>query len=733
LEVPRPTGIPLGPDGGSRGQTGKGMMISIWVDPSDHQNILAGGHHGGLWKTTNGGDAWFPLHDLDSRLHGVNSIAVDPLDHDVIYISGTNTLSFVSSYSAGVFKSSDAGDTWELLNNFEGVNYPSGNLNEESRKLFYHPRNPDTLFFLNARALFMSTDGGDHWEQLFHKNYVWYDGSGSGSFFNHSGMFDIAISTSFESVVYLAGSEVFQIHLKPASASDSINISEEVFQAGMSPNDILIRPPFRCGISVDDHFPGMVWFCYVADYYLNGTDSVSLFRIVKYSEVDSTFSFIYQGPNGQAPNLSASKLIFTVSPGNDSVFYIGGTYITELQIQPGLDTLFRIGGAAYPDSTFIHDDMRAMQMFSDANGHDTMYMANDGGVAWGTPYPEEQRPANNYWQWHQTCGGSANGLEVTEFYGFGLSDSEPDLLAGGCQDLSDMLFSDGCWANFSGGDGGEVVFDPADPNIFYFFEFQYGYYYRTNDGGIHDESFYGPVFPVNYVMAPMILDAFDQSTLYGASLGNLMKFTGVNHFPDAPGVDTLFNFTDSISDIEVVDRGNNNRRFYVSTVKAYHSYSDPPPVVDSLVGCIFRSDYNNASSFSDISKGLEGCIDGFVCDMEIDPNDYDRLWVACALFSEQPDSLEKVFYSEDGGIHWQKYSDGLPEGMPVYKIKYVPSINTLFAATDVGIFKRIIGSDHWVSFNHDLPRKIITDLEVNIPYNKIIRPGDVGIFFGLPI
>ena len=74
-----PYGIPKGHDNAPSGSTGKGMMLSLWVSGGDHSLIYAGSHHGGLWKTTDGGENWFPLHDNDARIFGVNSIAVDPL------------------------------------------------------------------------------------------------------------------------------------------------------------------------------------------------------------------------------------------------------------------------------------------------------------------------------------------------------------------------------------------------------------------------------------------------------------------------------------------------------------------------------------------------------------------------------------------------------------------------------------------------------------------------------
>ena len=710
-----PLGIPLGPNHINRGQTGKGMMISIWVDPQDANHILAGGHHGGLWKTQDKGQNWFPLMDNEPRLHGINSIAVDPRNKNIIYVTGTNTMSEVSSYSAGLFKSSDGGNSWNAIN-ISGPAYPTANSNNECRKIIIHPNHPDTLLFISGRSLVISPDNGTNWETVFHKQYYWWADTGDG-FFNHNGLFDGAVSTLFDSVIYIAGSEVFQVHLSPNGPADTVNISSAVFKAGLTSTDSLLSHAGRTGISVDGHFPGIVWFCYSAYYSMNGVDS-TYFRITRFSEIDSSYTLMYEGFNNTAstPNITSSKLVFNVSPSDDSIFYVGGTYIKEIQIFPQGDSLFSISSGAYPDSSFIHVDMRAMKVRSDGSGHDTLYVANDGGISWATQF-ETGQGSQNEWYWRQACESKINGLDVTEFYAFGASPEAPYLLAGGCQDLSNMLLNGNEWINFGSGDGSDVIFEPENPNIMYFFEWQAGFYYRTNDQGIHCSTFYTPNVPTNYVMTPMVLDPINPGVLYGGSLADLMLFSEVNVFPGEPDIQTLYTFSDNISDIEVLDKGYNQKQFYITTIKSY-SYDTVSP--SNFTGCIYKGNNSNGTSFTDISHGLIACKDGFVCDIETDPQDYQKLWVACAWFSQDPIALDKVYYSDDSGSSWESYSNGLPPGLPVYKIKLVPEIHTLFAATDVGVFTRMIGDTSWIPFNNGLPRKIITDLEVNIPYNKII-------------
>ncbi len=57
---------------------------TIAIDPSDHNTIYLGYSGGGLWKTTNGGQTWNPIFD-DHNFLSIGHIAIDPLNSNNIY------------------------------------------------------------------------------------------------------------------------------------------------------------------------------------------------------------------------------------------------------------------------------------------------------------------------------------------------------------------------------------------------------------------------------------------------------------------------------------------------------------------------------------------------------------------------------------------------------------------------------------------------------------------------
>ena len=108
--------------------------------------FVGGGPSSGLWRSTDGGDAWKRLAILpDSVSIGRIGIAIAPSDPNVVY-------ALVEAREGGVFRSSDAGLTWTKRSTMqERPSYFS--------QIRIDPTNPDRLWWL-ATSLYRSVDGG---------------------------------------------------------------------------------------------------------------------------------------------------------------------------------------------------------------------------------------------------------------------------------------------------------------------------------------------------------------------------------------------------------------------------------------------------------------------------------------------------------------------------------------------------------------------------------------------
>jgi photosystem II stability/assembly factor-like uncharacterized protein len=120
-----------------------GVNILV-VDPMAPETVYAGTTNG-LFKTTNGGDAWERIgRSLPDQF--ISTMLIHPTDHNVLYVGGR----------AGVFKSHDAGASWRAMNTgLETLNI---------RTIVLSPRDPNLLFVgTNGSGLYRSTDGGKTW------------------------------------------------------------------------------------------------------------------------------------------------------------------------------------------------------------------------------------------------------------------------------------------------------------------------------------------------------------------------------------------------------------------------------------------------------------------------------------------------------------------------------------------------------------------------------------------
>jgi len=125
---------------------------------------------GGVWKTEDAGKSWKNISD--GYFGGsIGAVEVAPSDPNIIYVGGgEKTVRGNVSYGYGIWKSVDAGETWEYKALKEGQNIP---------RIRVHPKNPDIVYAAvlghvfgpnKERGVYRSKDGGDNWEQVLFVN-----------------------------------------------------------------------------------------------------------------------------------------------------------------------------------------------------------------------------------------------------------------------------------------------------------------------------------------------------------------------------------------------------------------------------------------------------------------------------------------------------------------------------------------------------------------------------------
>ncbi len=146
----------------------------VWhLEPSltDPDTVYAGVEDAALFVSRDGGGSWSELSGL--REHGsgphwqpgaggmcLHTILLDPSRPDRIHVAIS---------AAGVFRTDDAGKTWQPTNkglHSEGIPDGDAEVGHCVHHLAMHPSRPDTLFMQKHWDVMRTDDGGDNWTEV---------------------------------------------------------------------------------------------------------------------------------------------------------------------------------------------------------------------------------------------------------------------------------------------------------------------------------------------------------------------------------------------------------------------------------------------------------------------------------------------------------------------------------------------------------------------------------------
>lgn len=145
-----------------------GRITSIDVVRSQPEVIYAGSASGGLWKSESGGTSWKSIFDGNLAL-SIGAVAVSQKNPDVVWAGtgeGNPRNSLTGGY--GVYRSLDAGETWQLMGLEKTRNI---------HRIIIHPDDPNTVYIgaigspwgdHEERGVFKSTDAGETWKKILY-------------------------------------------------------------------------------------------------------------------------------------------------------------------------------------------------------------------------------------------------------------------------------------------------------------------------------------------------------------------------------------------------------------------------------------------------------------------------------------------------------------------------------------------------------------------------------------
>ena len=149
--------------------TMSGRISAIQGVNSEPRILYVGTAGGGVWKSTNAGASFNPI--FDKYCQSIGAIAIDQKNPKVVYVAtGESNMRNSVSVGDGMYKSSDAGDNWTKI----GLDST-----EHIARIAIDPNNSNIIFVAvpgplwsdsKHRGLYKSTDAGKTWEKVLYIN-----------------------------------------------------------------------------------------------------------------------------------------------------------------------------------------------------------------------------------------------------------------------------------------------------------------------------------------------------------------------------------------------------------------------------------------------------------------------------------------------------------------------------------------------------------------------------------
>ena len=181
---------------------------------------------GGSWRSKDNGETWSKNLDKGLFLGFGQSIAVDPVDHDVVLIILDEKYNYLAPKYQGVYRSDDGGESWELVLQAETKSVSIDRHNIEFDRTVMNGDEPVKTWYaaLTGNGLYRSDDGGKIWSN-----------NPLSSLKNHNTIYQVKTHPTDSRKVFVAsdlglflstkkGSDLSQVESLPANVS-SIEIN----------------------------------------------------------------------------------------------------------------------------------------------------------------------------------------------------------------------------------------------------------------------------------------------------------------------------------------------------------------------------------------------------------------------------------------------------------------------------------------------------------------------------
>jgi photosystem II stability/assembly factor-like uncharacterized protein len=472
----RPSWIPLGP------RNVGGRVRTLAIHPTNPRILYAGPASGGVFKTVDGGETWFPLwHDEPSLAMGAIGIC---RDHPEVVYTATGEIRTGGGESIpgnGVYRSLNDGEDWTQVgtpaNLHDSITFDA---------IAVHPTNRDICWAVGPKGIFRTRNGGLNWD-VYQAN-AYYS--------------DVVLSRT------AAGADIAYFVRAQAVGGNAVIVRiDNPHAAGLADADFnnannrttLTHPvagtpaPGRGKLAIASSNPDVVYVHY-ADVN-SGHWALWRSRNARAAPANTlAWQRLADHANWAAERQGSYNLCIAVSPANENHLATGmvDLYVAtnaNVANPANVNWIRAMAWDLYHLDRGHHADNHQLAFGHPpgAGAPPSLWVANDGGISvstdWstGASYPNGTivlpLPANTV-----TWRKRSHGILASQMYDLTQHPRIPTLYGCGFQD-NGVYFTTGgnTWQLVLGADGGFLAFDPNDPYRFL----------ATWQGGIAEVRFAG--------------------------------------------------------------------------------------------------------------------------------------------------------------------------------------------------------------------------------------------------
>lgn len=694
-----------------------GRVVDVEAVESDFRHVIVASASGGVWKSVNAGTTWEPIFDRYGSA-SIGDIAIFQKNPQILWV-GTGEANNRNSvaWGDGIYKSVDGGKTFEnmgLRNTYQIA------------RIVTHPSDPNIVYvaaignlwgYTGDRGLFKTTDGGKTWTKL----------TGGLPQDNRTGATDLVMDPTNPNVLYVA----FYERLRRPWRFDSGGPNGGIFKttdAGKTwtrlSNGLPSGPTGRIGLDIYRKNP-QILVAIIEHGFQPDEESPDFADMTKlgtgiYRTEDGGRTWKYLNRYNNRPFYYSQ---IRINPQDDNRVYV---LTTNIMLSSDGGKTFQRGGASFEGGLDFH------AMWIDPNNGDRYYLGKDKGLT--LTYD------------HGASFVLFDNMPIAQFYAIGVDWREPYYVYGGTQDNGTWggphfsrdvrgTLADSWW-KLHWGDGMFIQVDPSDWRKIYT-EAENGSV-RRYDAAARRAEMARPTARniVNYReagvdaqqfrfnwRAPLVMSRHNAETLY---LGGNYLFKTVD------GMRTWRIISPDLSTNDPVKTDRNTGGLTRDTTGAEThctivAFSESP--LDPAILWAGTDDGNvqvtrdGGASWTNVRKNIPGVPEGiWVSHVEAS---HAAPGTAYVTFDghRSADFRTWIFKTTDFGATWTSLSAGLPADQPLYVVREDPkNHNLLFVGSEFAVHMSLDGGKSWMRLMNDMPTVATHDL--------VIHPRDGDLLAG---